>query len=59
MNYIVDTRTLVWYFVKDDRLSNRVKQIIQEAEQGRNELVIPVIVLTKDPEIKKATQTLW
>jgi len=45
MKWIVDTHSLVWYFTKDRRLSGRVKEIIREAERGREEIIIPVIVL--------------
>ena len=51
MRYIIDTHTLVWYFTKDKRLSKRVKQIIYEAEQGRNEIIIPAIVLLEAIDI--------
>ena len=45
MRYIVDTHSLVWYFTKDGRLSNKVKNILREAEQDKNEIIIPTIVL--------------
>ena len=45
MRYIVDTHSLVWYFTKDKRLSNKVKDILKKAEKGRNEIIIPAIVL--------------
>lgn len=51
MKYVVDTHSLVWYFTKDERLSNRVKRILQEAEDGRNELIIPAIVLLEAVDI--------
>lgn len=51
MKYIIDTHTLVWYFTKDKRLGKRVKEIIYEAEQGRNEIIIPAIVLLETIDI--------
>ncbi|MEK7542652.1 MAG: PIN domain-containing protein [Patescibacteria group bacterium] len=51
MKYVVDTHSLVWYFTKDKRLSNRVKSILQESEDGRNELIIPTIVLLEAVDI--------
>lgn len=53
MKYIVDTHSLVWYFVKDKRLSNKVKKILQEAEQGREEIILPAIVLLEAIDIQE------
>lgn len=53
MTYVVDTHSLVWYFSKDERLSNRVKDILQETEDGRNELIIPAIVLLEAVDISE------
>lgn len=53
MTYVVDTHSLVWYFTKDERLSNRVKHILQESEDGRNELIIPAIVLLEAIDISE------
>lgn len=53
MKYIVNTHSLVWYFAKDKKLSNRVKTIIQQSERGRNEIIIPVIVLVEVLDIQE------
>ena len=53
MRYVVDTHTLVWYFTRDEKLSSKAKEIIQEAEGGRNELIIPVIVLLEALDIQE------
>lgn len=53
MNYIVDTHSLAWYFTKDKRLSNRVKNILREAEKGVNEIIIPTIVLLEIIDIQE------
>jgi len=45
MRWVVDTHSLVWYFTKDKRLSKRVKEIIQKGERGREEIILPSIVL--------------
>ena len=45
MRWVVDTHSLVWYFTKDKRLSKRVKEIIQKGEKGREEIILPSIVL--------------
>ncbi len=51
MRYVIDTHSLVWYFASDERLSGKVKEIIIQAEQGRNEIIIPVIVLLEAIDI--------
>lgn len=53
MRYIVDTHALVWFFTSDKRLSSRAKQILREAEQGKQELIIPVIVLLEAIDIQE------
>lgn len=53
MRHIVDTHSLVWYFSGDKRLSNRAKNILQEAEQGRNEIILPAIVLLETIDIQE------
>lgn len=51
MKYVVDTHSLVWYFAQDRRLSNKVRDILQDAERGRNEIIIPAIVLLETIDI--------
>jgi len=53
MKYIVDTHSLIWYFAKDKRLTNKIKNLLQEAEQGKNEIIIPVIVLLEAVDIQE------
>jgi predicted nucleic acid-binding protein len=53
MKYIVDTHSLVWYLTKDKRLSSKVKKILKEAEQGRNEVILPAIVLLEAIDIQE------
>mgnify|MGYP001558793107 FL=1 len=59
MRYIVDTHSLVWYFTKDERLSNRAKRILQEAEDGRNELIVPAIVLLEAIDISEKKKVVF
>ncbi len=51
MKYIIDTHALVWYLAKDRRLGKKAKSIIQGAEQGRHDVIIPVIVLLEAIDI--------
>jgi len=47
MKYVVDTHSLVWYFSQDKRLSKKVKDLLRDAEAGKDEIVIPAIVLIR------------
>ncbi len=51
MKYVIDTHALVWYLAKDKRLGKKAKSIIQGAEQGRHDVIIPVIVLLEAIDI--------
>jgi len=53
MRYIIDTHSLVWYFTKDKRLSKKAKNILQGAEQDRDEIIIPIIVLLEVIDIQE------
>lgn len=53
MKYVIDTHTLVWYFTKDERLSNKAKSILRLAEQNNIEIIIPIIVLLETFDIQK------
>jgi len=59
MKYVVDTHSLVWYFSKDERLSDKVKNILREAEQGRNEIIIPAIVLLEAIDIQEKKKVVF
>jgi len=53
MKYVVDTHSLVWYFTKDQRLSSKVRDALREAERGRNEIIIPAVVLLETIDIQE------
>ncbi len=53
MKYIIDTHSLVWYFTKDKRLSKKAKDILQKAEQDKNQIIVPVIVLLEAIDIQQ------
>ena len=59
MKYVVDTHSLVWYFSKDERLSDKVKNILREAELGRNEIIIPTIVLLEAIDIQEKKKVVF
>ena len=53
MKYIIDTHSLVWYFAEDERLSNKARKIIQGAEEGKEEIILPAIVLLEAIDIQE------
>jgi len=59
MRYIIDTHALIWYFTGDKRLSQKVKAIIQAAERGDGEVVVPVIVLLEAIDIQEKKKIIF
>lgn len=51
MNLVCDTRALVWYFTGDKRLPKKVRTLLEQGEQGKHLLIIPVIVLLEAVDI--------
>ena len=46
MNYVTDTRPLVfWSSNRKRRLGNRARRILQETEQGKHSIIVPIVVL--------------
>ncbi len=45
--YAVDTHTLLWYLSGSTRLSNRVRAILDQADDRQMTLIVPVIVLAE------------
>ena len=45
--YVVDTHALAWFIGDDKRLSSRVEQILDRAEVGEVQVLIPTLVLAE------------
>ena len=45
--YVIDTHALIWYLLKDKKLSQHAQIIFQAAEQNQTLLVISAIVLAE------------
>lgn len=46
MIYVTDTHPLIfWSSNRKNRLGNRARRILQETEQGKHSIVVPIIVL--------------
>lgn len=43
MPYVADTHSLVWHMTDDPRLSERVKEIYEQADLGRDLIIVPCI----------------
>lgn len=58
---VVDTHALLWYLTGDKKLSKSAKKLLEEAEKGRVQLIVPVVVLLETLVIteKKKTKLDW
>ncbi len=45
MTYLIDSHTLFWFFSDDKRLSKNAKEILDEAEEGKVNIIIPSIIV--------------
>ena len=45
--YIADTHALVWHLARDDRLGKNARKILDDADLGGTEIVVPTIVLAE------------
>lgn len=45
--YVTDTHCLIWHLTKDRRLYKAARSIFQGAENGRDQVVVPSIVLVE------------
>ncbi|KJR40334.1 PilT protein domain-containing protein [Candidatus Magnetoovum chiemensis] len=43
--YVIDTHALLWYITEDDKLSPKANFLIEQAEAGEAEIIVPAIVL--------------
>jgi PIN domain nuclease of toxin-antitoxin system len=49
--YVVDTHTLLWYVAADDRIGAQARTIIERAEAGEVNIIVPAIVLIEAIEV--------
>lgn len=45
--YLVDTHSLVWFIVEDDRLSQYAECLLRRAEEAEVQVLIPTLVLAE------------
>ena len=46
MIYVTDTHPLIfWSSNRKNRLGNRARRILQETEQGKHSIIVPIVVL--------------
>jgi predicted nucleic acid-binding protein len=45
--YIADTHALVWHLARDDRLGKNARKVLEDADCGSTEIVVPTIVLAE------------
>lgn len=51
MNCLLDTHTLIWYFIGSKRLKHRARKIIDKCIGGGWKLLVPTIVLSEALDI--------
>jgi predicted nucleic acid-binding protein len=47
MMYIADTHALIWHLARDDRLGKNARKVLEDADSGGTEIVVPTIVLAE------------
>ena len=52
-SYVVDTHALVWYLTADRKLPGRIARILQAAERGERQVIVPTIVLAEGLRIEE------
>lgn len=45
MPYVTDTHSLVWHLTNDPKLSSRARRAFQDADVGRDHIIVPCILL--------------
>ena len=45
--YVVDTQGILWHLAEDRHLSRRARRILDSAEEGRTQILVPSIVLVE------------
>jgi PIN domain nuclease of toxin-antitoxin system len=51
--YVVDAHSLVWFIAEDERLSLNAKQILEQAEEAKVQVLIPTVVLAEITHISR------
>lgn len=47
MNFVTDTHALVWWFVDSPRLSQKVREVFEQCENGEHTIFVPSIVIAE------------
>ena len=55
--YVVDTHALVWFLTQDRKLPTQAKQVLQAAERGERQVIVPTIVLAEGMAIEEKGRT--
>ena len=45
--YVVDAHSLVWFIAEDERLSKPGERLLDQAEEGEVQVLIPTVVLAE------------
>ena len=51
--HLVDTHALVWYLTEDRKLPRQIVRLLQAAERGERDVIVPTIVLAEGMTIEE------
>jgi PIN domain nuclease of toxin-antitoxin system len=57
--YTVDTHSLLWYVTDDSRLGSNANSVIESAENGEVNIIIPAIVLIEAVDILNKRRVIY
>lgn len=57
--YVVDTHPLLWYLAADERIGDDAKRILERAEAGEINIIVPAIVLIEAIGVIKKEKVIY
>lgn len=57
--YVIDTHSLLWYVTDDSRLSSQANSVIERAEAGEINIIVPAIVLIEAIDVLNKRRIIY
>lgn len=57
--YVIDTHPLLWYVTDDSRLSSQANSVIEKAEAGEINIIVPAIVLIEAIDVLNKRRIIY
>jgi len=57
--YVIDTHPLLWYVSADTRIGSKAKVVIEKAEAGEVNIIVPAIVLIEAIEVINKRKVIY